>query len=103
MYAVIQIGGKQYKVAEGDELKVEKIDGKPDEEIRVDKILLIEDGKNIKLGRPHLAGAVCICKILSQEKDKKKKVYKYKRRKDSARTKGHRQFLTKVKVEKITS
>ncbi len=101
MYAVIETGGKQYKVTEGDEVQVEKLLGKPDEELSLDKVLLIGDGKDIKIGRPYLKGAVCICRILSQDKAKKKRVYKHRRRKSSQTMKGHRQLLTRLKVEKI--
>ena len=101
MYAVVETGGKQYRVTEGEEMKVEKLSGEPNEELSLDKVLLIGDGKDIKIGRPYLKGAACICRILSQEKDKKKRVYKHRRRKGSQTMKGHRQRLTRLKVERI--
>ena len=102
MYAVVETGGKQYKVAEGDEFDVDTLSGKSGDEVRLDKVLLVAEDKDIKIGTPYVEGALCVCSITAQLKDKKIKVLKYRRRKASKTMKGHRRVLTKLKVEKIS-
>ena len=101
MYAVIVTGGKQYRVKEGDVLSIEKLEVEPEQQVDFDQVLLIEDGKKILVGTPVLGGAVVRAVVLETYKDDKVVVFKKKRRKQYRRTKGHRQQLTKVRVEGI--
>ena len=100
MYAVIKTGGKQYKVSEGDLLKVEKIDGAVGETVEIDQVLMV-GGAEVKLGTPLVPGAKVKAQIVAQEKDKKILVFKSKRRKGYRKKYGHRQPLTRLKVAAI--
>lgn len=102
MYAVIKTGGKQYKVAEGEFLKVEKLDGEIGDSIEFAEILMVGGAKTV-VGAPLVAGASVTAKIAVQGKGKKVLVFKSKRRKDSRKLRGHRQHLTVLKIEKITA
>ena len=99
--AVIITGGKQYKVSEGDILKAEKIDKKVGSSVNFDKVLLYSDGKTTEIGRPFLKNVKVAAKILEQKKDKKITVIKYKSKIRYRRKKGHRQLVTRIKIEKI--
>lgn len=102
MYAVIKTGGKQYKVSEGDIVKVEKLPVEEGQEVVLEEVLLINDENgNVKVGKPVVEGAKVIGKVLEQGKAKKIYVMKYKRRKNYRRKQGHRQPFTKIKIEKI--
>ncbi len=101
MYAVVATGGKQYRVQEGDVLRVEKLDGDVGGEISFDKILLFSDGEELKVGQPELEGALVKGHILEQGKSKKIIVFKYKRRKRYRRKRGHRQQYTMIKIDNI--
>ncbi|NLN86345.1 MAG: 50S ribosomal protein L21 [Syntrophomonadaceae bacterium] len=101
MYAVIQTGGKQYKVNEGDILKVEKLAGEAGDKLTLDQILILSDGNGLKIGSPLVSGATVTVEVIEQGRGKKITVYKYKRRKNYRRKQGHRQAFTKIKVEKI--
>lgn len=100
MYAVIKTGGKQYKVAEGEFLKVEKLEGEIGDSIEFGEILMVGGEKTV-VGAPLVAGASVTAKIAVQGKGKKVLVFKSKRRKDSRKLRGHRQHLTVLKIEKI--
>ncbi len=102
MYAVIKTGGKQYKVSEGEFLKVEKLEGEIGDSIEFAEILMV-GGENTVVGTPLVAGASVTAKIAVQGKGKKVLVFKSKRRKDSRKLRGHRQHLTVLKIEKITA
>jgi len=102
MYAVIETGGKQYRVTQGQDLKVEKIPGQAGEEVVFDKVLVVGDGENVTVGKPYVDNAKVLGKLARQAKDRKVPVFKYKRRKDSKTKKGHRQPYTEVLVEKIS-
>jgi len=102
MYAVIETGGKQYKVSEGDNISIEKIDGKVGDSIKFDKILLLVNGDSVSIGRPFLGGDIS-GKILSQGRGEKIRVSKFKAKVRYRRTTGHRQYLTKIVIEKINS
>jgi large subunit ribosomal protein L21 len=102
MYAVIKTGGKQYKVTEGEFLKVEKLDGEIGDSIEFAEILMVGGDKTV-VGTPVVAGASVTAKIAVQGKGKKVLVFKSKRRKDSRKLRGHRQHLTVLKIEKITA
>jgi large subunit ribosomal protein L21 len=101
MYAVIATGGKQYRVAEGDVLFVEKLAGEIDEQVVFSDVLTVVEDGGVKLGTPYLAGAKVTAKVLKQGKDKKILVYKYKSKANYRRRQGHRQPYTKVSIEKI--
>ena len=101
MYAVIATGGKQYKVKEGDILRVEKIPGEIGADVSFDKILMFSDGENVKIGQPVLDDVAVNRHIVSQGKSKKIIVFKYKRRKRYRRKQGHRQQYTAVKIDNI--
>lgn len=100
-FAVIETGGKQYKVAEGDVLNVEKLPKGSSEEISFDKVLLIDNGKDTMIGVPYLDGAVVTASRVEDGRDKKITVIKYKNKIRYKKTQGHRQPFTKVKIEKI--
>ena len=102
MYAVISSGGKQYRVQEGDILRVEKISGKVGDAISFDKVLMFSDGETATVGTPLLEKAAVNGHIVEQGKAKKIIVFKYKRRKRYRRKQGHRQQFTAVKIDKIT-
>lgn len=102
MYAVIKTGGKQYKVSEGNFLKVEKLEAEVGEKITFDEILFLTDGLgNVKVGNPLINEARVIAEVVQQGRDKKIVVYKYKKRKNYHKKQGHRQPFTKIKIEKI--
>lgn len=100
MYAIIKTGGKQYHVKKGDIIKVELLGIEKDKEVEFKEIVLLGDGQQIKVGTPHIKGSV-IGKVLDEVKEKKVLVYKYKRRKNYRRKKGHRQRLNRVKITDI--
>ncbi|MBW1886844.1 MAG: 50S ribosomal protein L21 [Deltaproteobacteria bacterium] len=101
MYAVIQTGGKQYVVAPGEELKVEKLPGEVGETIAFDRVLLTSDGENVNLGKPYLENTKVLGRITDHGRNKKIVVFKYKRRKGYRKKLGHRQNYTLVRVENI--
>jgi len=101
MYAVVSSGGKQYKVHEGEILRVEKISGNIGDKVSFDKILMYSDGENVRIGRPVLDDVTVRGQIVEHGKNKKIIVFKYKRRKRYRRKQGHRQQYTAIKIENI--
>ena len=101
MYAVIKTGGKQYRVKEGDTLRVEKLEGDKGSTIELKDVLAVGDGEAVKLGAPAVDNAKVLCEILAQGKDKKVLLFKKKRRKGYSKKQGHRQFFTSIKVKEI--
>ncbi len=101
MYAVVATGGKQYRVEEGDVLRIEKLAGDVGSSIAFDNILIFSDGENVKIGRPGVAGITVHGQIVAQGKSKKILVFKYKRRKRYRRKQGHRQPFTAVRIDRI--
>ncbi len=101
MYAVIKTGGKQYRVALGDEVAFEKLQGETGDTVTFDQVLLTADGENVRIGQPYLDNSKVIARITYQGRHRKIVVFKYKRRKGYRRTKGHRQHFTLVRVESI--
>jgi large subunit ribosomal protein L21 len=101
MYAVVSTGGKQYRVAEGDLLRVEKIDGDVGDSVSFDRVLLVSDGEKVTVGQPVVENAAVKGRIVEQGKAKKILVFKYKRRKRYRRKQGHRQQYTAVKIDSI--
>jgi large subunit ribosomal protein L21 len=101
MYAVIETGGKQYRVAQGDDFMVEKLPGQVGDPVVFDKVLMTVDGENIQVGKPYVENVKVLGRLKRQDKGKKVMVFKFKRRKGYRRTKGHRQPFSLVKVEGI--
>lgn len=101
MYAIIETGGKQYRVSEGSVFKVEKLPADPGAEVVFEKVLFISKDGETQVGSPYLEGAKVLGKVLSQGKGKKIIVFKYKPKKNYRRKQGHRQPFTQVRVEKI--
>ena len=100
-FAIIQTGGKQYKVSPGQKVKIEKIEGAQDAILSFDKVLLIGDGDNVKVGAPYVEGAKVEAKILKQGRDKKKIVFRYHSKTRYRKKKGHRQHFTEVEIVKF--
>lgn len=100
MYAVVQTGGKQYRVFPGQVFNVEKIDAEVGSEIVLDKVLLVKDEQGVKTGTPY-AEAKVTCEVLEQGKGAKIIVFKHKKRKDYRKKQGHRQMVTKLQVKSI--
>ena len=101
MYAVVATGGKQYRVEEGDVLRVEKLAGDVGSAVAFDKVLLFSDGDSVKIGQPEVDGVTVHGQIVAQGKSKKIIVFKYKRRKRYRRKQGHRQLYTAVRTDRI--
>ena len=101
MYAVIETGGKQYKVAEGDVIFVEKMGAEEGAEVKFDKVILVGDENGVKIGAPVVDGAVVNGTVLRNAKGKKIYVMTYKPKKNEKRKLGHRQPYTKVQITKI--
>jgi len=101
MYAIIEVGGRQYQVQKGDVIEVEKLEAKDGHEIQVHNILLVSKDKKIEVGQPYLKEAKVIVKVLGQTKAEKLVSFKYRRRKASHWKKGHRQKLTRLEVKEI--
>jgi large subunit ribosomal protein L21 len=101
MYAVVNTGGKQYKVQKGETLRIEKIPGEVGTQVTFDKVLMVADGENVRLGRPLLEKAAVLASIVEQDKAKKIIVFKYKRRKRYRRKQGHRQPYTAIRIDGI--
>ncbi len=101
MYAVIETGGKQYRVQEGDKIFVEKLDVNAGDVINFDKVLLVSGDGNTKVGKPYVEGVTVTGNVLAQGKAKKIIVFKYKPKKDYRKKQGHRQPFTKIEIGKI--
>ena len=101
MYAVIKTGGKQYKVAAGDYLKVEKLDGDVGTKVVIDKILMLADGDDVTIGSPLVTGAKVNATVLSHGKGDKVMIFKFHRRKHYRKTQGHRQSYTEIQIDDI--
>ena len=103
MYAIIETGGKQYKVHEGDVIFIEKLSANEGDSVTFDKVLAVSDGENISFGTPVLENASVNGKILGHGRSKKIIVFKFKAKKGYRRKQGHRQPYTKVQIEKINA
>lgn len=101
MYAVIEQGGKQYRVHPGDVVRLERLDGRPGDELTLDRVLMVSDEDDLKVGRPLVEGASVSGTIVEQHRAKKIIVFKYKRRKKYRLKQGHRQHYTAVKIQAI--
>jgi len=101
MEAIIETGGKQYKVEPGMKIKVEKIPGSPGEEVKFEKVLMVNKNGETFVGAPILSGALVTAEIIHQDRSKKIIVYKRRPKKGYKRTIGHRQYFTEVKIKEI--
>lgn len=103
MYAVIATGGKQYRVREGDSLRVERLDAEEGAEIELDRVLLVGDGDRIAIGRPFVESGKVAATVKGHGRHRKIKVVKFKRRKNYLRQHGHRQDFTELEIKSITA
>ena len=103
MYAVVASGGKQYRVQEGETIRVEKLNGGVGDTVTFDNVLLLVDGDDVKVGSPKLENIEVQGHIVEQGKGQKVIVFKYKRRKRFRRKQGHRQLFTLVKIDRIST
>jgi len=103
MYAVFRTGGKQYRAAKGDVLRLEKIEGEEGAKVEFDEVLLVGEGSDVKVGSPLLSGSIVSGTVLRQGKSRKVPVVKFKRRKNYLRQGSHRQFFTEVEITGIGS
>ncbi len=101
MYAVIRIGGKQYKVFEGDLIRVEKIEEEIGKEMEINEVLMIANGERVEVGRPFLPQAKVIGEIVEKDRAKKIIVFKFRRRKGYRKKIGHRQYYIALRIKKI--
>jgi large subunit ribosomal protein L21 len=102
MYAIVRTGGKQYQVASGDQLRVEKLPGEVGDTVDLQDVLMVVNGEDIQVGQPVLENAKVTAKITEQDRSKKVIVFKKKRRKGYRLRRGHRQAYTALKIEEIS-
>ena len=98
MYAVIRSGGKQYRVASGEKLRIEEIAAAVGSEITIDQVLMVADGEKVALGTPLLAGASVTAKVLAHDRGDKVRIFKLRRRKHYRKNQGHRQNYTEIEI-----
>jgi large subunit ribosomal protein L21 len=103
MYAVVRTGGKQYRVAAGDSVEVEKLEGDIGSTVTLNDVLLIADGDNVSVGQPNVDGASVTAKITGQYRGDKILVFRYRPKKRIRVRRGHRQYLTRLQIEAITA
>ena len=101
MYAVIKTGGKQYKVEQGQKIRVEKIDAESGASVELDKVLMIADGENVTIGTPYVDGGKVTATITEHGRGKKVRIIKFRRRKHHKKTQGHRQAYTDLEITGI--
>jgi len=103
MYAVFQSGGKQHRVAEGQTVRLEKLDAETGATVEFDKVLLVADGDDVKVGVPYVEGGKVQAEVVTHGRGKKIKIVKFRRRKHSRKQMGHRQWFTEVKITGINA
>jgi large subunit ribosomal protein L21 len=103
MYAIIENGGKQYRVEEGGKVRLERFPGAKDEAVHIKEVLVVNDGQKTIIGNPYVGGAYVTGRIVGSGKDKRVIVFKFKRRKDYKKKNGHRQSFTELLIEKIVT
>jgi large subunit ribosomal protein L21 len=101
VYAIIRAGGKQYRVEEGDVLRLERLEGKVGSKVTLDDVLFVGGGDDRKVGSPKVAGASVEGTVVEQDRGPKIRVFKYKKRKHYRRTRGHRQHVTAVRIDAV--
>jgi len=103
MYAVISTGGKQYKLAQGDVCRIEKLDAEEGATVEIDKVLMIADGDNINIGTPYVDGGKVTATVKAHGRAKKVEIMKFRRRKHHQKKTGHRQYFTEIEVTAISA
>lgn len=103
MFAVVQVSGNQYHVAEGDVIKVQRLDYKAGKEITIDDVVLFVNGDEIRVGQPFVKNVKVSAKVVGEEKEKRVLTFKYRKRKNSASARGHRQTKTTLSITKISA
>ncbi len=103
MYAVIQTGGKQYRVEEGTTLKIEKLELGTGDSVEFDKVLMIQSDNDTKIGQPYVESGKVTAEVVSQGRHKKVKIIKFKRRKHHMKQMGHRQYFTEIQITGISA
>ena len=101
MYAIVETGSKQFKVAKDDVFEVERLEAEPGKTVKLDKVLFYSKGKSVEIGKPYIKEASVICEVVSHLRGEKLFAFKYRRRKGSRKKIGHRQELTRLKVKDI--
>jgi len=101
MYAVVETGGKQYRVAVGDVIRVEKLDAAAGTSVNLDKVLLVANGSDLRIGAPNVAGAAVTATVKSHGRADTIRVFKFRRRKHYRKTQGHRQHYTEIEITGI--
>lgn len=102
MYAIIATGGKQYRVQQGDRIKIEKLAGDPGEKVEFNQVLLLSDGEQVSIGTPYVEGSKVTAEVEQHARAKKIEIIKFKRRKHHMKRMGHRQHYTEVKITGIS-
>ena len=103
MYAVIESGGKQHRVVEGETLKLEKLEAATGEQVSFDKVLMVGEGESVKIGAPSVEGSKVTAEVVSQGRAKKVTILKFRRRKHHLKHQGHRQWFTEVRITGISA
>ncbi len=103
MYAVIATGGKQYRVAQGDVIQIEKLDAEEGSSIDFENVLMVGEGESVKIGAPYLEGSKVTATVRSQMRGEKLEIMKFRRRKHHQKRTGHRQYLTLIEINTITA
>ena len=103
MYAVVKTGGKQYRVSPGDSIEVEKLPHEVGEQVELEEVLLVANGSRTKIGRPMVKGAKVKATVTRQSKGRKVIIFKYRSSKRYRRHKGHRQHLTRLRIDEIVA
>lgn len=101
MYAVVETGGKQYRVAVGDVIRVEKLDAEAGAAVNLDKVLMVADGDNVRIGAPNVADAAVSATVKAHGRGEKIRVFKFRRRKHFRKSQGHRQYYTELEITGI--
>ena len=101
MYAVVETGGKQYRVSVGDKIRVEKLEQETGKTVELDKVLLVSSDNGVEVGKPYLSSAKVVGEVIDQDRAKKILGFKYKRRKKYRKTWGHRQYYTELEIKEI--
>ena len=102
MFAVFESGGKQHRVSEGEVLRLEKLAVDAGESVEFDRVMIVADGDNVAVGTPFIDGGKVTAEVICHDRGKKVRVIKFRRRKDSRTTQGHRQWYTEVKITGIS-
>ncbi|HSH40822.1 MAG TPA: 50S ribosomal protein L21 [Arenicellales bacterium] len=103
MYAVIKTGGKQYRVAPGDKLRIEKLKAAEGESVEFDQVLMVGDGDDVKIGAPYVAGGKVTAVVTAQGRGKKIEIIKFRRRKHHMKRQGHRQAYTELEIKEVSA